>query len=106
MREAKVKLPTSKGGKKDYMLWEIKFLAYAHVCEFDAVLEKDVNLTKKEKDVSDQSVLYPNNTGDMAKNEMKQKNGMAIAYITSFKMNMAMNNVNKSKSSDWPNELS
>ena len=37
---------------------------------------------------------------------MKQKNDMAMAYITmAFEMNIAMNHVNKSKSDDWSNGL-
>ena len=43
--------------KKRYTLWKMKFLSYSHVCKFDAVLEKGVNLPKKEKDVSNLSVI-------------------------------------------------
>ena len=32
-------LHTWKVGQKDYMLWEIKFLAYFHLYEFGAVLD-------------------------------------------------------------------
>ena len=44
--------------------------------EFDAMLEKGVNLLSKEKDVLDLSVHNPTNK---AKIEMKHKNDMAMA---------------------------
>ena len=58
MEETKAKLPNWKGGRKD-MLWEIKFLAYSCVYEFDALLEKGAHLSNKEKHMLDSSILGP-----------------------------------------------
>ena len=61
--------------------------------------------TKKEIDVFNPSVLDPNNPIDHAKIEMKHKNYMVMAFITMAFKNIAMNHINKCKSSDWSNGL-
>ena len=45
------------GYRKDYMLWETKFLAYSHTYESDTELESSVNIPTKENNVLDPSVL-------------------------------------------------
>ena len=71
------------------------------VYKFDAVLEKGVNISKKEEDVLDLSVLDPINAINKAKIKFVHKNNMAMADITMvFTMNTARNQVNSCWSSD------
>ena len=57
MEQTKAKLTSWKGYQKYYVLWEIKFLPYSHISDFVEVLEKGANLPKKEKVVTDPSVM-------------------------------------------------
>ena len=57
---------TWQGDQTDYMLRAVKFMAYYHVYEFDAVLQKSANLSKREKDVLDPSVMDLSNVIDKA----------------------------------------
>ena len=103
MGETKAKLSTWKGDIRDSMLLKIKFLEYSHVFKVGMMFENGANLQKKEK----MFWIHPSWVKTiLGKIEMKHKNDTIIAYITeAFETNTAINQVDKCKSSDWPNEL-
>jgi hypothetical protein len=100
-----VRIPLFDGKSKGFVLWWIRFKAYAKECKFSQALgttpEKDLPALQEDVDKLDASDVSNKSAIEaMARNE-KALSNLAVAFTTS----KAMVHFHKAASTEWPDGL-
>jgi hypothetical protein len=98
--ERSVRLPTFEGKSKSFMIWWIRFRAFATVCKFIEAVKPvgEAHLPATEGEVLDEAV-----PADLLQIAAQKRNAVAMAnFAMSFTDETAMGLIHKAISAEWP----